>query len=597
MKKIIVLFSVVFLFMVSCEDTFLDLQDLDSVTEAVFFDNPQDFVDGANEFYRGLHSPQNTNPGNGSAFNRGFAQISDYGTELNGYFQDYGQGTNLPTAQDLYWTNAYWYLRDVNTLIQKGDEYVANGGSASGISESIAAAYFFRAYHHFNLVKRFGGAPIMTVVPGLGDEILFSARNSRYEVIEQVLADLDLAIAGLPATATGANLGKISSIAATAYKARVLLFEGTWEKYVGTATDFDGSGTANNADAYIAQAVTVAKTVMDSGDYEIWNQNADPLMENNSYKWLFSIEGSDSNPGGYTKASNNEFIIQTVFDHAANIRIGAIFTQICESRNAATQPALDMYSSIDGLPIAKSPLFQGYAKQSDQFIDRDRRMWANFDAGVAPVDGSFAIPVISNVSNSNLPNQKFNTWNKYRVTGEESYNYPHLRYAEILLTYAEALYERDGSISDADLDISVNLIRDRSGIAPLTNALATTNDLDMLEEIRRERTVELYMENNNHWNDIRRWNTAVDLLSADIIGAVIEGTEYDVNSPTYDAELFDPAIAVHGFVDDYPSGVGPVQALIIDPVGFRPYNLKNYLWPLPLEELVLSPSLVQNPGW
>jgi len=589
MKKIIIFAAAIFLFM-SCEDTFLDLEDLDSVTEAVFFDNPQDFEDGANEFYRGLHSPQPTNPG--TSDNDGFAEITDYGTELNGYFQDYGQGINNPTPTDLYWNNAYWYLRDINTLIQKGDTYVANGGSASEISESIATAYFFRAYHHFRLLKRFGGVPIITTVPDLGDEILDAPRNSRYEVIEQVLADLDVAIAGLPKTATGANLGKISSVAATAYKARVLLFEGTWGKYVGTATDFEGSGgPITSVDSYIAQAVAAAKEVIDSGSYEIWNQNADPLMENNSYKWLFSLEGADSNPGGYTKASNNEFIIQTVMNHAANDRIRAIFTQINESRNAATQVALDMYSSVDGLPIAKSPLFQGYAKQSDQFIDRDRRMWANFGLSM-PIDGSNPIPVITNVSNSNLPNQKFNTWNKYRVIGEESYNYPHLRYGEILLTYAEALYERDGSISDADLDISVNLIRDRAGIAPLSNALVATNSLDMLEEIRRERTVELYMEDNSHWNDIRRWNTAVDLLSVDIIGAVIEGTEYET-----DTDLFDPANAIYGFVDDYPSGVGPVRALIIDPANFRPYSQKNYLWPLPLEELVLSESLVQNPGW
>ncbi|SFD09678.1 SusD family protein [Algibacter lectus] len=218
-------------------------------------------------------------------------------------------------------------------------------------------------------------------------------------------------------------------------------------------------------------------------------------------------------------------------------------------------------------------------------------MWANFGELVIE-DASLEIPAISGVNNSNLSNQKFTTWNGYRLVRTEAYNYPHLRYAEILLTYAEALYERDGSISDNDLDISVNLIRDRAGIAPLTNSLVADNNLDMLEEIRRERTVELYMEDNNHWNDIRRWNTAVDLLSTDIIGYVIEGTEYDTN-----ADLFDPSIAIYGFDDDYPSGVGPVKALIIDPAENRPFNLKNYLWPLPINETVINTNLKQNPGW
>lgn len=584
MKKIIILFSATFFLLVGCEDTFLNLDDLDSVTEEVYFDEPQNFEDGANRFYRGLHSPQATS-------GDGFDMITDYGTELSGYVQDYGQGINTPTDTDVYWNNGYSYIREINLLLQKSEEYVINGGDAEDIKESVATAYFFRAYQNFRLLKRFGGVPIVTEVTNVDSEVLFAPRNSRYEVVSQILSDLDLAIAGLPETATGAKLGKISSIAAKAYKARVLLFEGTWEKHVGTVTDFEGSGTGNNSDAYIAQAVTVAKEVMDSGQYQIWNQNADLTMENNSYKWLFSLEGSESNPGGYTKASNNEFIIQSIFDYDSSNRIGGLFTQINYARNAPTQVALDMYSCLDGLPIDKSAQFQGYAKQSTQFIDRDHRMWANFGELVLD-DGSIKIGAISAVSNSNLSNQKFATYNGYRSVGTEAFNYPHLRYAEILLTYAEALYERDGSISDGDLDISVNLIRDRAGIAPLTNILVNDNSLDMLEEIRRERTVELYMEDNNHWNDIRRWDTAEDLLSDDVIGYVIEGSEYET-----DIELFDPAIAIHGFKEDYPSGKGPVKAFIIDPASARPYSHKNYLWPLPINETVINTNLVQNPDW
>ena len=583
MKKIIILFSLILL-LVSCEDTFLDLQDLDSITEQVFFDKPEDFTAAANRFYRTLHSPQNTD---GS----GFDMITDYGTDLNGRPQEYGQGINTATGTDIYWNNPYTYLREINILIQKADEYVANGGDAADISEPVAAAYFFRAYQHFRLLKRFGGVPIVTEVTNVDSDVLYAPRNSRYEVAEQILADLDVAIAGLPTTATGADLGKISSVAAMAYKARVLLFEGTWEKYVGTATDFEGSGTGNNSTTYIAEAVTMAKAVIDSGEYEIWNQNADPNMENNSYKWLFSLEGADSNPGGYTKASNNEFIIQTIFDYESANRIGAIFTQINFGRNSPTQSALDMYVCTDGLPITESPLFQGYAVQSDQFIDRDRRMWGNY--GELLIDGSsIPIGVITSETGTNLSNWKFTSWNNYRVAGTEGFNYPHLRYAEVLLTYAEALYERDGAISDADLDLSINIIRDRAGVDPLTNALVTANNLDMLDEIRRERTVELYMEDNNRWNDIRRWDIAADLLSAPLIGYVIEGTEYET-----DISLFDPAVAVFGYQEDYASGVGEVRALIVDPASNRPYNRDNYLWPLPINETVLNTNLVQNPGW
>ncbi|MEI6865404.1 RagB/SusD family nutrient uptake outer membrane protein [Flavicella sp.] len=586
MKKTITLFTAaLFFLMVSCEDAFLDLDDLDSITESVYFDNPQDFEYAANNFYRTLHSPQGTD-------GDGFSDISDYGTELNAWVQDYGQGINFPQSIDIYWNNGYTNLRGVNILLKKADEYVADGGNASDISESVAAAYFFRAYQHFRLLKRFGGVPIMIEVTNVDSEVLFAPRNSRYEVVEQILVDLDLAISGLPETATGTELGKISSVAALAYKSRVLLFEGTWEKHVGTVTDFEGSGSENNSASYISQAAIAAKSVMDSGHYQIWNQNADPNMDNNSYRWLFTLEGADSNPGGYDKSSNKEFIIQTIFDFATAQQMDAMFTHSVGGRNAPTQTALDMYSCLDGLPIYKSSQFLGYYHQSDQFINRDLRMWANFGSKVIE-EGSVPINPISNINNSNLDNQKFRTWNLYRAEGTEAYNYAHLRYAEILLTYAEAVYESTGTISDADLNLSVNIIRDRAGIAHLTNELVATNGLDMLEEIRRERTVELYMEDNNHWNDIRRWDTAEELLNADLIGYVIEGTEYATNE-----ELFDPVTsAIYGFKDDYQSGVGPVKALIIDPVSTRIYSHKNYLWPLPLNEIIINSALVQNPGW
>lgn len=585
MKKIIITsLSAILFLLVGCEDTFLDLQDLDSVTEEVYFDEPQNFQDASNYFYRGLHSPQKTK-------GDGWAEITDYGTELNAYVQDYGQGINTASDTDIYWNNAYDYLREVNILLEKADYYTANYGSADDISEYVAAAHFFRAYHHFRLLKRYGGVPIITEVTNVDSEVLFAPRNSRYEVVAQIITDLELAIEGLPETATGAELGKISATAALAYKARVLLFEGTFEKYVGTATDFEGSGSGNNSALYISQAATAAKAVMDKGVYEIWNQNADTNMEDNSYRWLFSLEEGDSNPGGYTKDSNKEFIIQTIFDFASTNNIGSLFTQINFGRNAATQVALDMYPCLDGLPIDKSPQFQGYAKQSDQFENRDRRMWANF-GGEIIADGSRPITALGAVTLTNVTNWKFQTWNEYRTVKTESFNYGHLRYAEVLLTYAEAMYEVNGSISDGDLDLTVNVIRDRAGVAPLTNNLVATNGLDMLEEIRRERTIELYMEDNNHWNDIHRWDTAKELLNDDLIGYVIEGTEYDT-----DLSLFDPSLAIYGFKNDYPSGVGAVKALIIDPVSTRIYNHKNYLWPLPINETVINTNLKQNPGW
>lgn len=574
MKKIIISFSAFLFLIVGCENTYLDLNDLDSLTEAVYFNKPSDFEAASNSFYNDMQS-------------RGdFQYIFDFGTDFNAWTQPWGQGTNTIENQDDFWDDGYEYIRDIQILLRKADEYT---GDASEISEYVAAAYFFRAWQHFTLLRRFGGVPIINDLVDVDSEILYAPRNSRYEVIESVLADLDLAIAGLPTTLDSDQTGKISKWAAEAFKARVLLYEGTWEKYVGTATDFEGSGTGTNGPLYISQAVTAAKSVMDNGGYELWDFNSE--LDNLSYRYLFVLEDGASNPAGLDKSSNNEFIIQNIYDFDLR-QAGSNMPHTTGGRCGPTQTFLDLFLSLDGLPIDKSSLFQGYAKQSTQFIDRDYRMISYF-GGSIPADGSLVLPPPGSTNSSNIANRKYQGENYpvYRQPGTEGFNHSQLRYAEVLLTYAEALYERDGSISDADLNLSINKVRARAGVAPLTNALATTNSLDILEEIRRERSVELFME-NNRYNDLKRWGIAEEILGADLIGAVITGTEYET-----DITLYDPALFTTFGTTTYESGVGPVEATIVDPSSARLFSIKNYLFPIPAEQTTLNPALKQNPGW
>lgn len=582
MKKIIISFSAVLFLLVGCEETYLDLNDLDSLTESAFFNKPSDFEAATNNFYNGMQS-------------RGdFQYIMDFGTDFNAWVQPYGQGTNTIENEDPFWTDGYEYLRDINILLKKADEY---SGDASEISEYVAVSYFFRAWQHFTLLRRFGGVPIVNEVVDVDSGVLYAPRNSRYEVIASVLADLDLAISGLPPTIDSSNTGKISKYAAEAFKARVLLYEGTWEKYVGT--DTDGNGTTVGAgsekpsgyptvNAMLDNAAQAAKSVMENGGYELWNYNTE--LDNLSYWYLFTLEDGASNPAGLDKSSNKEYIIQNIYDHALR-QAGSNVPHTTGGRNSPTQTFLDLFLCLDGLPIDQSNQFQGYAKQSTQFINRDFRMISYFGENL-PEDGSLVLPPPGSTNLSNLTNRKYRGYNYpiYRPVGTEGWNYPQLRFAEILLTYAEALYERDGSISDDDLNLSINKVRARAGVDPLTNALVTDNGLDMLEEIRRERSIELYME-NNRYNDLKRWGIAEDVLTEPLIGAVITGTEYENNPNLYDETLFSYGTT------DYESGVGTVEATIVDPASARQFSLKNYLFPIPANQRTLNPALNQNPGW
>ena len=156
---------------------------------------------------------------------------------------------------------------------------------------------------------------------------------------------------------------------------------------------------------------------------------------------------------------------------------------------------------------------------------------------------------------------------------------PILRYAEVLLNYAEAVFERDGQISDEDLAISLNLTRKRINpeMPDLTNDFVTANNLDMRTEIRRERTIEFFDE-NFRIDDLKRWKTAEDEMPMNLTGVKWKDTDFESRWP--DASFKDK------------DGEG----CIIHEKG-RNWHEKHYLLPLPTDQLKLNSNLKQNPGW
>ncbi|WP_308993896.1 RagB/SusD family nutrient uptake outer membrane protein [Mariniflexile litorale] len=591
MKKYIIPVTIMFLTCFACEDDFLNLDPLDSVTEAAYFNTPQQFENASNRLYGQLvgWSPSRAS-GLAESYNSNIFDFMSFGSDLRGLPLAEGRGANLIQNDDKYWTNTYYYLRDVNILLEKSEEY---GGDSVDISKDVATAYFFRAWHHFFLLQRFGGVPIVTSVIDIDSPELYGPRNSRYEVFGQIIEDLNKAIEGLPIeqNISAADKGKISKWAAEAFKAKVLLYEATWEKYVGTTTDFAGSGAPiGSVSTYLTDAISLSKNVIENGGYQLWDYNNQ--LNNLSSYFLFNLEDAESNTAGLDKTTNKEFIIQGIYDFDLR-KGGTNISHTVAERLSPDRKMMDMVLCTDGLPIDKSQLFQGYNKTSDEFKNRDYRLTAYFGENI-PVDGSVVLPGTAggSTSGSGIMARKFRSYKygTYRAANEESFNYPFLRLAEVYLIYAEALVERDGSISDADLNLSINKVRARAGVAPLTNALVSTKDLDMLEEIRRERAVELYAE-NNRYNDLKRWGIAEQELNQDILGAVIEGTEYENNT-----SLYDPTDYVWG-EKTIETAVGMRRVVVIDPASNRNFTRKNYLFPIPPTQINLNPALKQNPEW
>jgi hypothetical protein len=153
----------------------------------------------------------------------------------------------------------------------------------------------------------------------------------------------------------------------------------------------------------------------------------------------------------------------------------------------------------------------------------------------------------------------------------------------VLLILAEALYEQQGSISDQDLNRTINVVRSRVNMPALTNAIVNTYNLNMLTEIRRERTVELAFEGYRR-DDLRRWKTAETELPQALKGVKFVGTEYQQRYP------------------DLPIGTNiQVDAngfIVAEPASARNFMPKHYLDPIPLQQIQLSNgTLTQNPGW
>ena len=611
------LFSV---FLLTSCDGYLDQEPQDSATEAIFFKTQEQFETAANYFYTRF----------------GFLN-GDEATDLSGNYSDpeYGQGLISPVDTDSEWGSNYSKLRAPNQLIEKAAEY---DGPQSDIAASVGTAYFFRAWHHTVLLKRFGGVPIVTRSLNPSDPEVSGPRNSRYEVIYQIFLDLDQAIAKLP-SASSVEQGKLSREAAKAFKARMLLYEATWDKYVGTATDGDGistgAGSAKPAEyptveAMFTEAKSLAGEVMSSGSFELWDKRNTACGDDHLF-YLYNLDDADSNPAGLTKADNKEFIIQTVYD----------FTLRNLNKNHShakpvtpSRKMMDMFLCEDGLPVQFSTDFMGYSNMTDEFQNRDLRLksfvyeplkeyWgrgASTDGGGAQYDATFAtsgvnydyryVPNLKSISggrNIGYQGRKFVSEQKNRDGNSASMNFPILRLAEVMLIYAEAAVELgNGTISDSDLNLSINKIRFRAGVAPLTAALiAPFSDLNMLGEIRRERAIELDGE-NYRYDDLMRWGLAEAELNRNVNLNYITGTEYETADDPIDVgnKIYDPSGFPLGLTtaEEAPysySGIATSKAgaIILDVAGNRNWTRARYLYGIPRDQIDANPNLKQNPGW
>ncbi len=482
----------------------------------------------------------------------------------------------------------YYSIFQANKLIENAPLVLEKGATEKEVNWYVGEAHFFRAMYYYQMFIRFGGVPMITKTLKVDDPEVFAPRASRAEILDLILKDLDIAaqyLKGHDELIAAKEYGRISKTAALSFKARVALFEGTREKF----------HKYGDAKKHLTIARDAAKEVMDSKQYALFSQaktGANGQRTDEAYYNLFQMAGEGS-------ANKENVIVRQYGVNRENSVTSTPVQRYYEGSNAVpTQNFVDNYLMADGLPISKSKLYVEPTKDmkyNAYFDKKDPRMsftlFKTGDEFIASSDYTIPNP---RMHRSGYGVRKYA--NKEYWALQASYiDKPVLRYAEVLLIYAEASYELNESISDADLDQSINLLRARlpqvnigTAEAPnfvdmpkLSNDFVNINGLNMREEIRRERSVELAFEGLAYW-DMIRWKTA----------------EVEMKKPLIGSYLFTEFLTTTGekWASDTP--VDSKGHIILQEANLRKFDPeKDYLWPIPTNEIAINNKIEQNPKW
>lgn len=557
------------LFLNSCTKQ-LDQNTQSVITDPIFWKTESDLIAGTNYLYSSLPD-----------FNTPLEdRMSDLAVNITTRTVDQvSDGSRNIPSNDGRWNNAYAYIRAANNVIEK------SAGIPNGEMKTycIAQARFFRAMSYFNLVKIYGDVPyIWRTITGRDDELLYTPRTARETVVDSIYADLDFAAANCPQAdqlpgsssasgVAGKEYGRITRSAALAFKSRVALYEGSWNKFHG-APEFTGT---KNPTKHFTIAKEAAQTVMNEAKHSLFTGTGEL-----SYQDLFRY------PGEYY-ANNKENILVRLYGQNMSNSIAShsyMRNNLTDGGNAATRAYVNLALYSDGLPAGKSTLDSNGIETGllTDTRNRDPRLVMTlFKVGDPYASISGGTPIYGNTFYYHQ--QKYWTGQADFLTAQVYLDYIAIRYAEVLLNYAEATYELNESISDADLNATINLLRNRasnndiSKLPLLTNAFVNSNGLSMREEIRRERTIELAFEGFRYW-DLIRWKTA----EVELPKAIIERKYFD--DINYGGSVVPPLL------DGY---------VLFQAADKRKFDTqKDYLWPLPSAQIGLSNNtLTQNPNW
>lgn len=511
--------------------------------------------------------------------------VKSYCWEFYNLFTGYGTGTNgdfyfttftddqAARSMDLFpttapATNSHWdytYIRKANLLLTRVPAMV--NISTEAMNHYLGVGRFFRAFEYANLIRHFGDVPYIDAYLDQSNlEAIYAPPSPRAAVVDSIIADLQFAAKNVRSINRSKTLGDVNVLSQEvvwAFLSRVALYEGTYAKYVGN--------DPQRAEGLLQTAREAASKVIGSGQFSLT-----PV-----YRELYSSLDLSKN----TEVLLYKCYVSGVLTHSV---IG--YTNSSTMMGGLTKDAVNSFLCSDGLPISLSAMYEGDGSISQTLANRDLRL-------VQSVEGDLAY--IGN------PNHKgFTSSTGYIIT---KFNNPTLGaseilapnnptdapifwLAEVMLNYAEASAEL-GILTQADVDNTINLLRNRASVAPMILASLPDDperDSDvspLLWEIRRERRSELIMDGFREW-DIRRWGK-LEYLNPAVKPSIFMGAKI---SPQ-EAEMAEGiSVDNQGYI--LPYGANATRTVIIP---------RNYLDAIPTGELTLyqlrGVNFPQNPGW
>ncbi len=480
------------LLFISCNDDFLDRVPKTSIGKENFFNSEEDLQLYINNLYNfpgsGLYDWDDATDNAATTGSREIKIIMTTDASSNTITGGWSWGT----------------LRTINFFLE-------NFGKAEISQESLnhfeGLARFFRAQFYMEKVQRFSDVPWYDQVIDTDDEDeLFKARDPRDLVVSKIFEDLQYAATHVFADQPP---GAVNKWVVKAFQARHALYEGTFRKY------HDELGLQGSANQYLEMAMNVSKEIMDSGLFDIYS-SGDP---NSDYNNLFDNPDLNGNP---------EIILNNI--HITNVKNNGNFTSMFGNYEMSpSKDLLQSYLMTDGSYYTSQPDFNEKLFV-EEFQNRDPRLsqtyvppgWQLVRSGTYETGaGSYIQQLNKNFSGYHMQKGFVNLIEAELIN---EVDVPILRYAEVLLTFAEAKAEL-GNLSQNDLDNTVNLLRARVGMPDMTMnpevdpvqqaRYPNVNSAELLE-IRRERRVELAFE-GHRFTDLMRWK-AGKLLEKEPVG-------------------------------------------------------------------------------